>query len=184
MKRLPVFNISIVALFLACGCAATSFRVGDEWDPKETPFFDDGVDVVEDISTLSGKWAYRHEKETDGRMQLADFVGVVNILSVQTKSDFNVEAAKRIDVEVVETIYGNTPAGIIQLLSTREAPGHQLLLRYEQRLSGKRLVFIRWFKQEDKTIGHHFHISPASEYLVPKVRAAMDMRKRKEAASH
>lgn len=184
MKQMQVFNTSIVSLFLVCGCATTRFPVGEEWDPKETVFFDDGVDLVEDISALSGNWAYRHTKETDGRIQLADFVGVVKILSVQTKSDFNVEIAKRIDIEVVESIYGNTPGNIVQLLSNREAPGHQLLLRYEKRLTGKRLVFIRWFEQKDKTIGHHFHISPASDYLVSKIRAAMDMRKRKEAVSN
>jgi len=183
MKRPQIFTIFIFLLVAIVGCASGTFRVGDTWDPKEAAFFDDGVDVVEDYNSLSGKWAYRQEKELEGRTQLADFVGIVNILSVQTKSDFEVEAAKRIDIEIVEAIYGETPAGTIQLVSTREAPGHQLILRYERRLDGKHLVFIRWFQQDDKSLGHHFHLSPASEYLVAKVKAEMDKRRRLEAVS-
>lgn len=183
MKRPQLFTVYTISFLAIVGCAGGTFRVGETWDPQEASLFDDGVDVVKDYNSISGKWAYRQEKELDGRMQLADFVGIINVLSVQTKSDFEVEAAKRIDIEIVETIYGEAPANKIQLVSTREAPGHQLLLRYEHRLDGNQMVFIRWFQRDDKSLGHHFHISPASEYVVSKVKAEMDKRRRLESVS-
>lgn len=184
MNRLPTRAFFILSFFSLLGCGGATFRTGESWDPKESAFFDDGVDVFDDYSAISGQWAYRLEKELDARLQLADFIGVAKILSVQTKSDFEVEAAKRIDIEIVEALYGNTPGNNVQLVSTREAPGHQLILRYEGRLTGNQLVFIRWFEKEDKSLGHHFHISPASEYLVSKVRPVIANRIREESVSN
>ncbi|MCP4606679.1 MAG: hypothetical protein GY847_40255 [Proteobacteria bacterium] len=171
-------------LILAFGCVSTGFRVGSSWDPKEARFFDDGVDMVKDLSSLSGKWGYEQENDLDGRVQLADLVAEVEILSVQTLSDIDgyVETAKRIEVAIVKKMYGNAPSNKFSLVSAKEAPGHEFLLRYERHLNGNFLLFVRWYEDEEGSPSHHFHFSPASDKMKPEVEKRVSRRMTEEAA--
>ncbi len=182
VSRLTVVVLFLVSL-LAVGCGAAVFQTGEPWDPKETPFFDDGIDMVEDLSSLSGKWGYSAENELEGRVQLADLVAVIRVMAVQTTSGVNGDSAKRIEVEVVRAIYGDPPTMRFPLVSKKEAPGHELILRYERHLTetGRFLVFVRWFRDDQGATGHHFHLSPASDKLIPEVERRISLRKREEA---
>ncbi|MCP4678037.1 MAG: hypothetical protein GY854_21490 [Deltaproteobacteria bacterium] len=180
MKR--VFILLVLALWsvAATGCATAGFKTGQRWDPKEAPFFDDGVDMVEDLSSLSGQWGYKQENEFNGRLQLADFVAEVDILSVQTSTDLDGGMSKRIEISVVKKLYGNAPAEGFFVVSSKEAPGYELILRYEKHLEGRFYLFVRWFDEEDGKTGHHFHLSPVSDKLKPEVEQQIALRIREE----
>ncbi|MDJ0762969.1 MAG: hypothetical protein QNJ97_08280 [Myxococcota bacterium] len=170
-----------LALLLLVGCASKPFKAGKGWDPDEAAFFDDGVDLVEDLSSLSGRYAYAQERAYEGRIYLSDLIAIVDIYSIQTQADFEGVAAKRILVRVEEALYGSAPDTEIQLASAAEAPGHELILRNENRLKGRFLLFARWFEQENNAIGHHFHLSPASEALINESKRRLQERRREEA---
>ncbi len=180
VSRLIVVALCLVSL-LAVGCGGAVFQTGEPWDPKETPFFDDGIDMVEDLSALSGKWGYTAENEFEGRVQLADLIAEVDVMAVQTTSGLNGESAKRIEVKVARVIYGEAPSENFHLVSKKEAPGHELILRYERHLTGRFFVFVRWFQDDNGAPGHHFHLSPASDKLTPEVERRIALRKREEA---
>lgn len=178
-KEAPVLSLLII-LVIAAGCGGAAFKAGKPWDPEEATFFDDGVDVVEDLTALSGKWAYDLEKDLDGRVQLADLVAKVEVVSVQTASDLDGETGKRVEVRIKDIVYGASPSLEIFLESPKEDPGHQLILRYENRLKGSFFLFVRWFVDGDGSLGHHFHLSPDSMQMESEIKKRVDARQREE----
>lgn len=161
-----------VAFGGAVGCTKTQVDVGAPWDVKEAAFFDDGMDFVKDPESLSGEWAFRHRNLLEGRIQLADSVAVVEVKTVQTKTDVEGREVKRIDVSIAEQLYGKNPENDISLESAETSPGYQLILRHERHLSGRWLLFARWFKDDDTAspaVGHHFHLSPATDANLSKI---------------
>ena len=169
----------MAALVSLAGCGG-SFKTGDSWDPKESRLFDDGVDLLQDISKLSGQWEYQAEQELEARAHLADMVAVVNILTVQTNEDLEGIESKKIDARIEEIIYGDAPGNDLALKSTSDSLGYSLILRHEQHLVEKHIVFMRWFTQDDKSLGHHFHLSPASGKLEKIVRKLIATRVKEE----
>jgi hypothetical protein len=163
----------------AIGCGG-GFQVGSDWNPNEARFFDDGVDLIKQPSKLGGDWAYNHEEELDARVNLGDLVAEVELLSLQTASDIEGQEAKRIETLIVEKLFGSTPEESVYLLSSKDSLGYPLILRHERHLTGRFLVFIRWFHTDDGSLGHHFHLSPASPEMRKKVQKMIDTRIREE----
>lgn len=158
--------------------------VGAPWDPSESQFFDDGADVVRDPGALSGEWAFRYRNEMEARIQLSDSITVVEIVTVQTETDISDRQMKRIDVAVVDRLYGSPPENRIALKSPEEAPGHELVVRHERHIRGHFLLFSRWFEEpgpSESAAGHHFHLSPASEATLESVRRRIEIRVEEEA---
>jgi hypothetical protein len=157
----------LIAVLFSCvaiaGCDKYGFKVGKPWNPEDTPFFDDGVDVVDDFANLSGKWRQEHERYFDARAQLADLIAEIEIVSVQTSSDLESDTTKRIKVRIVEILYGKAPSDTISLVSRTQAPGYELVLRHEGQLTGRFFLFVRWFDEKNSQPGNHFHLSPSSE---------------------
>jgi hypothetical protein len=165
--------LAVVISFVAiAGCDKYGFKVGKPWNPEETPFFDDGVDVVDDLADLSGKWRQERERNFDARVQLADLIAEIEILSIQTSSDLESDTAKRIEVRIVEILYGKAPSETISLVSRTHSPGYELVLRHEVHLTGRFFLFVRWFDDENHQPGNHFHLSPSSE----GIRSALENR--------
>lgn len=180
MPRAPVLLIPlVVACSLAAGCGG-GFKVGSPWNPNEARFFDDGIDLIKQPSKLGGEWAYNHEEELDARVNLGDLVALVTLLTVQTTTDIDGAEAKRIEAQITESWYGSAPTEKVFLQSSKDSLGYPLILRHERHLTGEFLVFIRWFDEEDGTLGHHFHLSPASTEMRKKVQDMVDNRKEEE----
>ena len=188
MANRELLILSILTLIGFSYCGGASVKLGEPWRPEESPFFDDGVDLVKDLSSLSGEWAYRHKNWLEGRIQLADVVAIVEITSVQTKTDVDGREVKRIDVLVLESLYGTPANNPLSLESQEDAPGHELILRYERHLAGEFILFGRWFKEENpkdpgQEIGHHFHLSKVSEVMIAEVKRRIAKRKNEEGKS-
>jgi hypothetical protein len=169
------------AVVLGCG---GGFAVGRPWDAAtEATVFDDGIDMVDDLAKLSGEWAFRAREDLDARSNLADMVAVVTVLSIGTMKDVDGTEARRIDGRVERTLYGSSPGKNLVLKSAASALGNPLIIRHEGRLTGSYIVFLRWFRQEDETLGHHFHLSPASPTMLEAVQKYVQARTAQEAAS-
>jgi len=176
--------IAIAAVSLAAiGCGG-AFATGRPWDAAaEATVFDDGIDVLDDPAKLAGEWAFRARQDLDARSNLADMVAVVTIVSVQTTKDVDGTEARRIDARVNDLLYGAAPDRSLALKSSATSLGYSLVTRHEGRLTGSFIVFLRWFEQEDGTIGHHFHLSPSSPEISEQVRKYVRARVAKEAAN-
>ena len=112
-----------VASVAAVGCGG-GFAVGRPWDAAtEATVFDDGIDVVDDPAKLSGEWAFRERENLNARSNLADFVAVVSITSIQTMKDVDGTEARRIDTRVMNIIYGTTPGKTLVLKSSSTPAG-------------------------------------------------------------
>ena len=161
-------------------CGGRSPVVGPPWNPEDRPFFDDGVDLIENPIALSGAWGGRQKNWMEGRIQLSDVVAVVEIRSIQTEIDAAKQASKRLEATVIESLYGTTPGNRIMLKSRSDAPGFPLLSRHESRLGGRFILFYRHFVidegKSDSATGHHFHLSPASDTLLDHVEERIRFR--------
>jgi hypothetical protein len=178
-RAATILVISLAAVLLAAGCGG-GFKVGSPWNPNEARFFDDGIDLIKQPSKLGGEWAYNHEEELDARINLGDLTALVSVLTVQTTTDIEGKEAKRIEAQIVEEWYGKSPTETVFLQSSKASLGYPLILRHERHLTGKFLVFIRWFDEEDGSLGHHFHLSPASTEMRKKVQGMIDKRREEE----
>jgi len=180
MSRAPSILVpSLAALLLTVGCGG-GFKVGSPWNPNEARFFDDGIDLIKQPSKLGGEWAYNHDEELDARVNLGDLTAVVQVLTVQTTTDLDGKEAKRIEAQFTDVWYGETPTPKVFLQSSKDSLGYPLILRHERHLTGEFLIFIRWFDREDGTLGHHFHLSPASTEMRKKVQHMIEKRREEE----
>ena len=171
-------QLSLLTLFMT-GCAG-GFKAGNPWDPKEGRLFDDGIDMVKDLGGLSGEFAYKAEEELNARVNLSDTVAVVSIQAIQTNKDIDNNEVKRIETSVVNLLHGQNIGETIVLSSEKSALGHALILRHEHRLTGEFICFIRWFENDDHTIGSHFHLSPNSSQLRADIGKLLQIRVKEE----
>ena len=164
------------------GCAKT-VQPGKPFSDSERRFFDDSIDVVEDINALQGQFGFEAREDVDARSNLADVIAVVEILSVNSSVGANSQKEMRLDVQVKEILYGEVTANQIQLRSNANALGYRLLERHQAALNGTKVLFMRTFPLPNAApgMGHHFHLSPNS----PSVRkeVAHLLKKRLEAES-
>lgn len=177
------FFIFFASTLAASSCATVVFRTGEPFSPGEAKFFDDGIDLIENLNSLSGDWRFKAEEELNGRVQLADLVAVVDILSVQLSSDVDGRESRRIDVQIAETLSGSGPDKSFSLSASEESRGFSTILRNEQRLKGRMLVFVRFFSDETGAVHSHFHLSPNSPALKKAVGRRVAALKREESAS-
>ncbi len=177
--KLTVPLLAIALFTVACG---TAFKTGNPWNPGESRLFDDGIDLLADPGKLSGKWGYEAENELDARSNLADMVAVVEILSVQTNTDLDGKQAKRIAIKVVKTLYGSSPSSQFPVISAEDSFGYKLIIRHEASLSGRQIMFIRWFDEENGSLGSHFHFSPYSKALTSSLKTRLESRVAEEEA--
>lgn len=184
MNRLTYFLPAVIAISCVVNCGGAVVSVGPPWHPEDAVFFDDGADLIENPTVLAGTWGGRQKNWMEGRVQLADVVAVVEIQTVQTDIEADTANAKRIDVRVVEKLYGTPPGERISLRSLFAASGYALIVRHEKHLAGKFILFYRHFdvqgKGGRKAVGHHFHLSPASVELVDYVKERLSLRKSAE----
>jgi hypothetical protein len=168
MKFFGLFPRLLVSAFLGVailGCAAAGFQPQTGFSKGEAQFFDDGIDLIEDLNALSGDWGFSARDELVGRVQLADLVAVVEIVSIQDFKDMDGKESRRIDLQVVETLYGRPPSKAFAVSATEQSTGFITILRNEHRLTGRKLAFVRFFLDEQGKLLSHFHLSPNSEAM-------------------
>jgi hypothetical protein len=171
--------VCTVLLLAACGASDRAAR-GAAWNPEEATLFDDGIDVIESFTTLSGNFRFDAEEELNARANLADVILLGDIRSVQQSEDVDGVRTKRITLDVEKVLYGKWRDKEFILVSGQESLGYNLLARHEERLKGRQLAFIRVFRSEDGRTGHHFHLSPGSLSMRDEVEALVAARKKEE----
>ena len=167
--------ITIPALLAAC---ATTIQPGNPFSDSERRFFDDGLDVVENLDGIQGQFGFEEREALDARCNLSDVIAEITIVSVQDTEGVGGVAEKRIRIKVDRVIYGDMTGDELNLTSSANALGYTLLKRYETSLSGGKLLFLRTFEPAEgsEQSGHHFHLSPDSEAMKKSVVTLIDKR--------
>lgn len=183
--------ILIAALTMMClaTCGGGGYSVGDRWDERETRFFDDGIDLIEDPNSVTGIFGFHQKDVLEGRIQLSDFIAVVNVHTVRTSTTVDRLDIKHIDVTIEKKLYGNRPEKRISLRSEPATRGYALIQRHEASLSGHFILFSRWFEERSKStvdpeIAYHFHLTPASPFMLAEVKHRLALRVQLEKQQH
>ena len=157
------------AAIVVAGCGG-QLQAGPKWWKAEARFFDDGVDLVEDPAGFSKALAKEQLDLLGARTRRADSVAVVDIQSVQTITERHGLRGEYLSAQVVEPLCGEKTPESLTLVSAESSAGFGTLERHQDRLMGRQLLFLRLFERGDGTLGHHFHLSPASAEMIPLVK--------------
>jgi hypothetical protein len=162
------------------GACGGGFTPGAAFRPDEAVFFDDGVDLLRELPPPGSQLSLSYSEQFDARVSLADLVARVEIVTVQTTKDLDGRMGKRIIVNVVEEIYGLSPARNLILRSSPDSIGYTLIERHEAELTGRFVAFLRFFDEEDGALGRRFHLSPDSRQVLEHVHAKIGARRKIE----
>ena len=180
MNLRPTLIATLSTLCFAT-CGGRGYSVGDRWDDREARFFDDGIDLIEDPGSTTGKFGFHQKDRLEGRIQLSDFVAIVKVHTVRTSTTVDRTDIKHIDVTIEKKLYGNRPEKRISLRSEPSSSGYSLIQRHEASLSGKFILFSRWFEKRATStappdIAYHFHLTPASPFMLAEVKQRLALR--------
>ncbi len=182
MIRRPILIAALSALYFAsCGGGGSGFSIGGAWDQREARFFDDGVDLIEDPGSTTGIFGFRQKDLLEGRIQLSDFVAIVDVQTVRTSTTTDQKEIRHIDVAIKKALYGDRPEKKISLRSEASSTGFALIQRHESSMTGRFILFSRWFKKTtpqspSPQIDYHFHLTPASPFMLAEVKHRLSLR--------
>jgi hypothetical protein len=173
VRQLFIFTVTILL-----GACATTVIQGRSFSDSERRFFDDGIDVVEDVDSLQGQYGFEEREALDARCNLADVIAEVTIVAVHDNEDAAGVAVKRLEVTINRLFYGEMRSGEFLLSSNANALGYTLLTRHEAALGGRKIMFLRTFfpGEGNDSSGHHFHLTPASDAMKKSVKHFVDKR--------
>ena len=178
--------LAILAMFFFAACGGESYHVGKPWNDEDARFFDDGVDLIENPGITTGIFGFQQKDLLNGRVQLSDFVAIVTVQTVRTTTFSDRSEIKFVDVTIEKTLYGNRPEKKLSLRSEPSSTGYALVSRHEASLSGRFILFSRWFEETSanpsspKTIARHFHLTPASSRMLTEVKLGLARRSQLE----
>jgi hypothetical protein len=178
LRFLPVsFSAALVALAVAaCGPAPVAVRVTSPTTELELRVFDHGVDFVDDPEILAGQWRRNWGDELQARVGSADVIMLTRVNSAQATRIPDVGPSYRLDVAPSGTLFGDLSD--VDLVSAEDHPGYSSIDRNQSRLlAGDFVLFVKWYRADDGSIDAHWHLSPASEAVVSRVRFLVGSRR-------
>jgi hypothetical protein len=166
------------ALFLtACGGPSVdTARTARPFPPELELTYENGADFVTDPEMLEGQWRSDWSSELDERVRTADVIAVVIVPTLRTDIDPDGKTSYRLAAEFDETILGGEESEIELHVVEGEA-GFPSVSGNEQRLQGTKMVlFLRWAPSETGIVAR-WHLSPAGEGVLARVRYLAERRR-------
>lgn len=157
----------------ACGCGGGSgqIKTSSDFTVEHAEFFEDGVDYVANPDVLEGRWRDDWQRELEKRLEYADFIGVVTVTTLRTDIDPGRRTSYRLMTKVDKRLFGEAPKAGLTLLVRDGQPGYETVDGNQRRILDERfVVFVKWYENDNELISAHWHLSPASDVIVDRVR--------------
>jgi hypothetical protein len=179
MPRFPaaaLFAVLSGLALAACGPAPAAIRVTSPMSEDELRVFDHGVDFVDDPEILAGQWRRSWSDDLQARVGSADLILLTRINSAQATRIPDVGPSYRLDTAPDSALFGTSAD--IDLVSAEDDSGYSSIDRNQPRLlTNDFVLFVKWYQAEGGTIGAHWHLSPATEAVLSRVRFLIDSRR-------
>jgi hypothetical protein len=160
----------------ACGPAPAAVRVTSPMTELELRVFDHGVDFVDDPEILAGQWRRNWGDELQARVGSADIIMLTRVNSAQATRIPDVGPSYRLDIEPSGALFG--ASSDVDLVSAEGHPGYSSIDRNQSRLlAGDFVLFVKWYRADDRSLDAHWHLSPATEAVTSRVRFLIDSRR-------
>jgi hypothetical protein len=165
----------------ACGAAPQKVRVTSKFTEEHAALFEDGIDFIADPVVLEGKWREDWQKEFEQRISLSDFVALARVATVRTDTDLEQRTTYRLVAALEKRLHGKPPKGDLVLRVSEEQDGYATVHGKQERILEQQFIaFVKWYETEEDEIAAHWHLSPASEFNVARVKELLKRRKEPE----
>ncbi len=183
MRSLLLFVLGI-AVASCGGPQETVATVTSPFTSEHQAVFEDGIDLVRDPRVLEGQWLSSWEEELSRRVALADVVALVTIRTLRTDVDLERRRTYRL-ITHVDRVYLGQQVGEEIVLTVREGQGGfgTVETNEGQLLDRQYMVFLKWAEDEDGIVRARWHLSPATDQVASRVRAALRQREDYETES-
>lgn len=182
-RRLPpcLLALALGCLSLGCGSSTAPTRTISPFTAEDARFFEDGVDFVADPEALEGRWREDWSEELDGRIGLADFVGLVTVTTMRTDTDLDRHTTYRLITTVERELLGDSDEEITLTIREGEA-GFGTIAGNERRILNQPFIaFLKYYQREgtegEAGVDAHFHLSPATEGVVRRAEYLLERRR-------
>lgn len=172
-------SVALGVLFIvACGGSASNApTVASPLPADLEPVYENGADFVDDPDILEGQWRDDWSQELDTRVRTADIIAIVTVPTMRTDIDPEGRMTFRINAAVDTSILGDA-SGEIALESHQGELGFPGVRSNERRIQSSSMVlFLRWAADEDGSNVARWHLSPASDGVISRVRYLAERRR-------
>lgn len=175
--RKIVILLFVATLAHGCGGGPVQMRTSSEFTDLHAEFFEDGVDYVANPDVLEGRWREEWQREIEKRLEYSDFIGVVTVITLRTDIDPGRKTSFRLMTTVDKRLLGEAPKGGLTLLVRDGQPGYETVAGNQRRILDESFVaFIKWYEDENELISAHWHLSPASDVILDRIRELISRR--------
>ncbi len=169
---------AIMAMSSVMGCGGANAPVMVVTGPftdAHRRAFDNGLDLIENPTSLEGAWLRDWEEEIDRRVSLSDVVALVRITTLRVDVDLNRRETYRLIAHVERQRHGELP-NEIALVSRQADPGYPTIRTNSERILNQSFVlFLKWADEEGQVIAR-WHLSPAADRVVRRVNSLVERR--------
>ncbi|MDQ3036866.1 MAG: hypothetical protein M3Y87_31020 [Myxococcota bacterium] len=167
-----------IALAGTAGCggdAAPAVQVTGPFTDEHAVAFENGLDLIENPTSLEGAWLRDWEEDIDRRVSLADAIALVEISTVRTDVDLDRRETFRLVARVRRERHGELPDEVT-LVTRPTDPGYASIRSNQQRVLNQQFVlFLKW-AEEDGQVVARWHLSPAADRVVRRVNSLAERR--------
>jgi hypothetical protein len=168
---------------IGCGGGSGEMKMSSKFTAAHAEFFENGVDYVANPDVLEGRWQEEWQRELEKRLEYSDFIGVVAVNTLRTDIDPGRQTNYRLLANIKETLNGEGPEDGLTLVVKDGEPGYETVDGNQRRLLNQGFIaFVKWYEDENNMIAARWHLSPASENIIQRIRELIQ--RRDEAKAH
>lgn len=151
----------VLCLLLAGACGGAQSRSQVPLTAEQARAFDNGVDFVQSLEGIEGRWRDDWERDLTARVSGAERIALVTVRTLRTDTDPQQQVTYRLQTVVDKDLIGEG-ARELQLIVPADAPGFGTIQDNVTRVPDKQyVVYLR-----GAPTGARFHLSAASEPVV------------------
>jgi hypothetical protein len=164
-----------LAAVAGCGSAPPTIQVTGPFTEDHGLAFENGLDLIENPTSLEGTWLRDWEEDIDRRVSLSDAIALVQITTLRTDVDLDRRETFRLVARVERERHGDL-ADEVTLVTRQSDPGYTSVRGNGDRILNQRFVlFLKW-AEEDGQIVARWHLSPAADRVVRRVNSLVERR--------
>lgn len=118
-----VLLVPVIAGAAGCGAAAPPIQVTGPFTDEHALAFENGLDLIENPTSLEGAWLREWEEEIDRRVSLSDAIALVEIRTLRTDVDLDRRETYRLVAHVTRQRHGELPDEVT-LITRQRDPGY------------------------------------------------------------
>lgn len=164
-KRLRAFGMLLLSCSMAgqlasCGGPVQQIQVSSPFTEEHAKYFEDGIDFVQDPTTLDGRWREEWQAEMEKRVELSDLIAHVTVETVRSHWDLD-RTMLQLELSIQKRIHGRAPSGPLSVTVRDGDPGFPSVKSNESRmLKMSYVLFVKWYADDLGQPIPHWHLSP------------------------